>query len=77
MVDTRHFDAGFTERLLEELGTDESLDEMTDGVLFHSENFQALRLFERRYRGRVDCVYIDPRTTLTPRYPLQERLQGV
>ena len=60
MVDTRHFSADFTERLLEALGTGGSLDEMTDGVLFHSENFQALRLMERRYQGRVDCVYIDP-----------------
>ena len=60
MVDTRHFSADFTERLLEALGTGESLDEMADGVLFHSENFQALRLMERRYRGRMDCVYIDP-----------------
>ena len=60
MVDTRHFSADFTEQLLEALGTDGSLDDMTDGVLFHSENFQALRLMERRYRGRVDCVYIDP-----------------
>ena len=60
MVDTRHFSADFTERLLEALGTAGSVDEMTDGVLFHSENFQALRLMERRYRGRVDCVYIDP-----------------
>ena len=60
MLDTRHFSADFTERLLEALGTGGSLDEMTDGVLFHSENFQALRLMERRYRGRVDCVYIDP-----------------
>ena len=60
MADTRHFSSDFTERLLEALGTGGSLDEMTDGVLFHSENFQALRLMERRYRGRVDCVYIDP-----------------
>ena len=60
MVDTRHFSADFTERLMEALGTGESLDEMTDGVLFHSENFQALRLMERLYRGRVDTVYIDP-----------------
>ena len=60
MVDTRHFTADFTERLLEALSTGGSLDEMTDGVLFHSENFQALRLMERRYRDRVDCVYIDP-----------------
>lgn len=60
MVDTRHFRAGFAERLLEALGPNRSLDEMTDGVLFHSENFQALRLMERRYRARIDTVYIDP-----------------
>ncbi len=60
MMDTRHFSAEFTERLLEALGTDGSVNEMIDGVLVHSENFQALRLMERRYRGRVDCVYIDP-----------------
>lgn len=59
-VDTRHFDGYFTEQLLEALGTDGSLDEMTDGVLFHSENLQALRLMERGYRGQVDCAYIDP-----------------
>ena len=57
MVDTRHFGTDFTESVLEAL---EGLDELTDGVLFHSENFQALRLMERRYQGRMDCVYIDP-----------------
>ena len=39
VVDTRHFDADFTARLLEAIG---DVDEQTDGVLFHSENFQAL-----------------------------------
>jgi len=60
MVDTRHFSSDFTERLLEALGAYGSLDNKTNGVLVHSENFQALRLMERRYRGQVDCVYIDP-----------------
>ena len=60
MVDTRHFSADFTERLLEALGTGGSLDEMTAGVLFRSENFQALRLMERMYRGLVACAYVDP-----------------
>ena len=44
VVDTRHFDADFTARLLEAIG---DVDEQTDGVLFHSENFQALRLLQR------------------------------
>ncbi len=57
MVDTRHFDADFTTRLLEALG---DLEDKTDGVLFHSENFQALNLMQARYREKIKCVYIDP-----------------
>ena len=55
VVDTRHFDVGFTARLLEAIG---DVDEQTDGVLFHSENFQALSLMQARYRERVKCIYI-------------------
>ncbi len=57
VLDTQHFGAGFTERLLEALG---DLDEEIDGVLFHSENFQALALMQPRYRENVKCIYIDP-----------------
>jgi len=57
MIDTRHFDADFTARLLDALG---DIDEQTDGVLVHSENFQALNLMQRRYREKIKCVYIDP-----------------
>jgi len=57
VVDTRHFDDGFIWRLLEAMG---DVEEQTDGVLFHSENFQALSVMQSRYRGHVDCVYIDP-----------------
>lgn len=57
MVDTRHFDNGFTARVLEGIS---DLDEQTDGVLFHSENFQALALLRARYKESIDCVYIDP-----------------
>jgi len=57
MIDTCHFDADFTARLLDALG---NIDEQTDGVLVHSENFQALNLMQRRYREKIKCVYIDP-----------------
>ena len=57
VVDTRHFDEGFVARLLEAVG---DLGEQTDGVLFHSENFQALSLLQARYREQVKCIYIDP-----------------
>ncbi|MEX2527035.1 MAG: DNA methyltransferase [Gemmatimonadota bacterium] len=57
MVDSRQFPEQFTERLMDAMG---AVDEQTDGVLFHSENFQALSVMEARYREQVKCVYIDP-----------------
>ena len=60
VVDTRHFDRDFTDRLLAALGEAGPLDEQTDGLLVHGENFQALNLLQARYRGQVRCIYIDP-----------------
>ena len=60
VVDTRHFDRDFTDRLLAALGEAGPLDEQTDGLLVHGENFQALNLLQARYRGQARCVYIDP-----------------
>ena len=60
VLDTRHFDRGFTDRLLAALSAAGPLDEQTDGVLLHGENFQALNLLQARYCGQVRCVYIDP-----------------
>jgi adenine-specific DNA-methyltransferase len=57
VVDTRHFEASFTARLLDALG---DVEEKTSGLLVHGENFQALSLMHRRYRERVKCIYIDP-----------------
>ena len=60
VLDTRHFDRDFTDRLLAALSDAGPLDEQTDGLLIHGENFQALNLLQARYRGQVQCVYIDP-----------------
>lgn len=57
VVDTRHFPPDFTARLLEGI---EDLDEWTDGVLVHGENFQGLNLLHARYREKVKCIHIDP-----------------
>ena len=57
VLDTRHFSAGFTDSLLASF---DDLDGMTDGLLVHSENWQALRLFEEKYRQAIQCIYIDP-----------------
>jgi adenine-specific DNA-methyltransferase len=56
-LDTRHFPPDFTDRLL---GSFDNLEEMTDGLLIHSENWQALNLLQEKYRERVKCLYIDP-----------------
>lgn len=58
-VHTKHFDRNFVRRLLEALPF-EDLDEATDGLLVHGENYQALRLLMERYREQVKCTYIDP-----------------
>ncbi len=56
-LDTHHFDAGFTDRLLASF---DDLDGMTDGLLVHSENWQALRLMDSKFGNSVQCLYIDP-----------------
>jgi len=57
VLDTRHFDRDFVDRLLVSF---DDLDEMTDGLLVHSENWQALSLLAQRYREQIKCIYIDP-----------------
>ena len=38
----------------------ENLDNETDGLLIHGENFQALNLLTERYRESLKAIYIDP-----------------
>ncbi|MBS0455971.1 MAG: site-specific DNA-methyltransferase [Proteobacteria bacterium] len=57
MLDTQYFDAAFVARLRDSLG---DIDNRADGVLIHSENFQALSLMQAHYREKVQCIYIDP-----------------
>jgi adenine-specific DNA-methyltransferase len=57
IIDTKHFGQEFKEKLI---STIDNLDEQTNGVLIHSENFQAQRLLQERYKGTINCIYIDP-----------------
>jgi adenine-specific DNA-methyltransferase len=57
VVNTAHFDAAFKTRLLTGFG---DLDEATDGLLIHAENYQVLRFLERKFAGGIECIYIDP-----------------
>ncbi|OFV84724.1 MAG: hypothetical protein A2W26_13645 [Acidobacteria bacterium RBG_16_64_8] len=57
VLDTKHFEQGFIDGLL---GSFEDIGNVTDGLLIHGENFQALNLVLEQERGQVKCVYIDP-----------------
>lgn len=59
-IDTKYFSQSFKEQLLEELTKDASLDDLLDGVLIKSENWQALNLLSEKYREKVQTIYIDP-----------------
>ena len=50
VLDTRHFERGFVDKLLAALSDAGPLDEQLDGLLVHGENFQALNLLQARYR---------------------------
>ena len=56
-IDTLYFDRDFTWNLLASIG---DVDGELEGVCFHSDNFQALRLMSVRYENQVKCSYIDP-----------------
>lgn len=57
MVDTKFFNVEFKAKLLSAIP---NIDEQCDGLLIHSENFQALNLLQERYREQIKCIYIDP-----------------
>ena len=57
VLDTKHYDQEFVDRLLASF---HDLDGMTEGLLIHCENSQALRLLDEKYRESVQCIYIDP-----------------
>lgn len=65
MVDTSLFSEDFSFKLMSSI---EDIDEALDGLLINSENFQAARLIDERFRKQVDLVYLDPpyNTDATP-----------
>ena len=57
MLDTCHFTSDFKDRLLSHF---DDLDNETDGLLIHGENFQGLNLLTEKYRESIKAIYIDP-----------------
>lgn len=57
VLDTRHFPVEFVDRLL---ASYDNLDEAIDGLLVHSENWQALNLLAEKYYNQVEQIHVDP-----------------
>lgn len=55
-LDTNHFKSIETEILIA-IG---DLEEVLDGELIHSDNWQALNALRKRFKAHVKCIYIDP-----------------
>jgi adenine-specific DNA-methyltransferase len=59
-VDTKYFSSEFKEKLLEKLTEKADLDDLLNGLLIKSENWQALNLLLNKYKEKVQTIYIDP-----------------
>jgi len=57
VLDTCHFTPDFKDRLLSHF---DDLDNETDGLLIHGENFQGINLLTKKYGESVKAIYIDP-----------------
>ncbi|MEW6117523.1 MAG: DNA methyltransferase [Nitrospirota bacterium] len=57
VVDTKHFDQKFKDRLLASF---ENIEANCNGLLIRSENFQAINLLKAKYSKKIKCIHIDP-----------------
>lgn len=57
VIDTKFLRPILKEALLEAF---DDIDAACDGLLVHSENFQALNLLQAQYRQKIKCIYADP-----------------
>jgi adenine specific DNA methylase Mod len=59
-IDTKNFDEEFKWRLIERVCENHELDNVLDGWLIKSENWQALNTILPKFRGKIQTIYIDP-----------------
>jgi adenine specific DNA methylase Mod len=55
-IDTKYF----KDLEIEILNLFDNLDEVLNGRLIHSDNYQALNTLQKRYKEKIQCIYIDP-----------------
>jgi len=59
-LDTKYFNPSFKDILLEKLSEHKDLNEILDGLLIKSENWQALNTILEKYKEQIQTIYIDP-----------------
>jgi len=57
VLDTQFFDEQFKATLIDSF---DSFDEQCEGLLIHSENFQAMTLINNKYKKQFNAIYLDP-----------------
>ena len=60
VLDTSFLPKDLVYRITASLADQGALDDQTDAVLVHGENFQSLRLLESRFKEQIRCIAIDP-----------------
>jgi len=59
-IDTKYFPPEFKDRLIGLITSNNELQNVLDGYIIKSDNFQALNTLERKFAGKVQLIYIDP-----------------
>jgi len=59
-IDTKYFEIGFKDKVLNELALQISIDEQLDGILQRSDNYHGLQLIQESYSSQINPIYIDP-----------------
>jgi len=73
VIDTKFYDIDFKYQILNEI---DDLDKKTTGILIKSENFQALNLLCEKYKGKINCIHIDPPyNTFSSAFPYKNNYQ--
>jgi adenine-specific DNA-methyltransferase len=71
-VDTKYLSS---KSKYEILSSFDNIDEVTDGVLIKSDNFQALNTILPKYKGLIDLIYIDPPFNTGSDFAYKDRFQ--
>ena len=59
-IDTIFFDEEFKWKLINSISNRKNLDNLIDGILIKSDNFQALNVLMKKWHEKIDLIYIDP-----------------